>query len=52
MTLNYRFLGDGLASVDATHVRIRQIDPMSPAVLLPEGSEEKYLYLLMPIRNA
>lgn len=51
MTLNFRYLNDGLQAMDAATVRMRQIDPMSPALLVPEGSSEQYQYLIMPIRS-
>jgi len=51
LTLNFRYLNDGVSSMDASEIRIRQIDPMSPALVLPEGSKEEYQYLVMPIRS-
>lgn len=49
--LNYRYLMDGLASMMCEEVRLRQIDSMNPLLLTPEGSEEKYQYIVMPIRQ-
>ncbi len=51
MTLNFRYLNDGLSAMDSAQIRMKQIDPMSPALLVPEGSAEQYQYLVMPIRN-
>lgn len=49
--LNFRYLNDGLSAMGTENVRIRQIDSMNPLLILPEGSEEKYLYVVMPIRQ-
>jgi DNA polymerase III subunit beta len=51
LTLNFRYLNDGLSSMDSQKIRIMQIDPMSPALVVPEGSTEQYQYLVMPIRS-
>jgi DNA polymerase-3 subunit beta len=49
--LNYRYLTDGLSAMSGEQVRIRQIDAMNPILLLPEASEEQYVYVVMPIRQ-
>ncbi len=49
--LNYRYLMDGLAAMLCDAVRIRQVDRTNPILMTPEGSEEKYRYLIMPIRQ-
>jgi DNA polymerase-3 subunit beta len=51
VTLNFRYLGEGLASMSGDQVRIRQIDSMNPLLLAPEGSSEAYQYIVMPIRQ-
>lgn len=51
LTLNFRYLNDGLSAMEGTEIRFRQIDPMSPALVIPEGSKEEYQYLVMPIRS-
>lgn len=50
--LNFRYLMDGLAAMGSERVRIRQVDSMNPLLVLPsEGSGERYLYVVMPIRQ-
>ncbi|MEK7115946.1 MAG: DNA polymerase III subunit beta [Patescibacteria group bacterium] len=49
--LNFRYLMDGLAAMACEDVRLRQVDRMNPLLLTPEGSEEKYQYIVMPIRQ-
>lgn len=51
VTLNFRYLGEGLASMSGESVRIRQIDSMNPLLLMPEGTSEAYQYIVMPIRQ-
>lgn len=51
VTLNFRYLGEGLASMSGEQVRLRQIDSMNPLLLAPEGSSETYQYIVMPIRQ-
>ena len=51
VTLNYRYLGEGLASMNSDKIRIQQIDGMNPILVLPEGSDEEYRYVVMPIRQ-
>jgi DNA polymerase-3 subunit beta len=49
--LNFRYLMDGLSAMSSEQVRIRQIDGMNPVLVVPEGAQEKYLYVVMPIRQ-
>ncbi len=49
--LNFRYLMDGLAAMGCEEVRLRQVDSMNPLLLTPVGSEEKYQYIIMPIRQ-
>ncbi len=51
VTLNFRYLGEGLASMSGEMVKLRQIDSMNPLLLVPEGSNEAYQYIVMPIRQ-
>ena len=49
--LNFRYLMDGLAAMGSDKIHIKQIDSMNPLLLLPEETTEKYLYVVMPIRQ-
>ncbi len=51
VTLNFRYLGDGLAAMGGESIKVRQIDSMNPLLLSPEGSSEAYQYIVMPIRQ-
>lgn len=51
VTLNFRYVGDGLAAMASEQVRIRQIDAMNPVLILPEDATEAYRYVVMPIRQ-
>lgn len=51
VTVNFRYLGDGLAALASTKVKLSLNDAMSPMLVLPEGGEEGYRYLVMPIRQ-
>ncbi len=49
--LNFRYLTDGLAAMATENVRLRQVDGMNPILLTPDGAEESYRYIVMPIRQ-
>jgi DNA polymerase-3 subunit beta len=51
VTLNFRFLSDGLSSMIGEKVRIRQIDSMNPMLVTAEDVAEQYKYIVMPIRQ-
>ncbi|MFH1620496.1 MAG: DNA polymerase III subunit beta [Patescibacteria group bacterium] len=51
VTLNYRYLSDGLAAMSCEKIRIKQIDSMSPVLVLPDSATEEYKYVVMPIRQ-
>ncbi len=51
VTVNFRYLGDGLAAITTPKVKLSLNDAMSPMMVLPEGGEEAYRYLVMPIRQ-
>ena len=50
VTLNYRYLLDGLNSMTEEKVRFQMIDVTNPCVVVPEGNAA-HLYLVMPIRQ-
>jgi len=52
LTVNFRYVTDGLAAITTPKVRLLMNDAMSPALILPEKSDdEQYRYLVMPIRQ-
>jgi DNA polymerase III subunit beta len=52
LTVNFRYVNDGLSAISTMKVRLLMNDAMSPALILPEQSEdEQYRYLIMPIRQ-
>ncbi len=52
VVLNFRYLLDGVHALPTENIVIKLIDAMNPCVLLPSGTpEEKYLYIVMPIRQ-
>ncbi|HWQ99973.1 MAG TPA: DNA polymerase III subunit beta [Candidatus Methylomirabilis sp.] len=52
VTVNFKYLGDGLAALVAPKVKLSLNDAMSPMLVLPEGDKvEAYRYLVMPIRQ-
>lgn len=50
ITLNYRYLLDGLNALDADELRLRVVDASAPCVLTPNTAQSDYLYLVMPIK--
>jgi len=50
VTLNYRYLLDGLGSMDAEKVLFQMIDAGNPCVVTPHGTPG-FLYIVMPIRQ-
>lgn len=50
IVLNYRYLLDGLNSIDGEMVRISVIDGNTPCVLRPE-KDDGHLYIIMPIKQ-
>lgn len=50
VTLNYRYLLDGLQSIDSDEVLFKMIDGSNPCVFGPKG-KEGHLYIIMPIRQ-
>ncbi len=53
ITLNYRYVLDGVQAMDTDHVRLEVIDAMNPCMVLPgeDDIERKYRYIVMPIRQ-
>lgn len=51
VTLNFRYLGDGLSAMNCEKIRFKQIDPLNPVLILPEDSSDAYRYIVMPIRQ-
>ncbi|MBU4314952.1 DNA polymerase III subunit beta [Patescibacteria group bacterium] len=52
ITLNYRYVLDGLNAITPEKVEIQLNDGASPFVLLPHNNPtEKFLYIVMPIRQ-
>lgn len=50
IVLNYRYLLDGLSSMDASDIEFAMVDSASPCVLRPHG-RSGHLYLIMPIKQ-
>ncbi|MEI6529267.1 MAG: DNA polymerase III subunit beta [Candidatus Falkowbacteria bacterium] len=50
VTINYRYLLDGLNNIEGEMVRLGVLNNATPCVLKPE-KDEKYLYIVMPIRQ-
>ena len=51
ITLNYRYLLDGLQNLSTDQVKIKMIDSGNPCVLQPAGEKTDYLYIVMPIKQ-
>jgi DNA polymerase-3 subunit beta len=51
ITLNYRYLLDGLNNIEEENVRLEIIDNNTPCILRPEGKDSRYLYIIMPIKQ-
>lgn len=51
VTVNYRYLLDGLQAISSEQVTFELIDPGNPCLLMPETSTESYRYIVMPIKQ-
>lgn len=51
ITLNFRYVLDGLNAISTQKVVVKVIDAASPCVILPHESQEAYQYIVMPIRQ-
>ncbi len=49
--VNYRYLSDGLTAIGTPKTRFKLNDGNSAMLVVPEGGDEVYRYLVMPIRN-
>ena len=53
VTLNYRYLLDGLSAMDAQETLFQMIDANNPCVLTPavtDPTTDKFIYIVMPIK--
>lgn len=50
VTLNFKYMSDGLSAMAAESVTIKMIDAMNPVVVVPEQAKE-FQYIVMPIRQ-
>lgn len=50
ITINYRYLLDGLNNISESRVSLAVLDNNSPCVIRPE-KDQKYLYIIMPIKQ-
>ena len=51
VTVNYRYLLDGLQAIGSDQVVFEMIDPGNPCLLTPKGTTEGYRYIVMPLNN-
>ena len=52
VTLNYRYLLDGISAMNSDKVIVKFIDATNPCLVVPNDKpDEKYLYIVMPIRQ-
>lgn len=51
VTLNYRYLVDGVNAIDGDRVTLRMVDGNTPCLVTPAGELKNYLYIVMPIRQ-
>jgi len=51
VTVNYRYLLDGLQAITSDQVAFEMIDPGNPCLLSPKGETEGYRYVVMPIKQ-
>jgi len=51
VTINFRYLLDGLQSMSTEEVVFKMIDGANPCVVSPVGHEAEHLYIVMPIRQ-
>lgn len=51
LVVNFKYLSDGLTAISTQRVKLLLNDAMNPMLVLPEGGEEQYRYLVMPIRQ-
>ncbi len=51
VSVNYRYLLDGLQAIGTEQVLFEMIDASNPCLVTPVGTKEAYRYVLMPIRQ-
>jgi DNA polymerase-3 subunit beta len=51
VTLNFRYLLDGLSALSSEKITVKMIDAMNPFLLVPGEGGDQYLYIIMPIRQ-
>lgn len=52
VTLNYRYLLDGVSAMTSDKVIVKMIDAVNPCLIVPfEKPDEQYVYIVMPIRQ-
>lgn len=51
VTLNYRYLLEGLQAIRSDRIRFGMIDSFNPCLITPEKTSELYQYLVMPIKQ-
>ncbi len=51
VSVNYRYLLDGLQAITDEQVLFEMIDASNPCLLSPKGKTEAYRYVLMPIKQ-
>ena len=49
--VNYLYLIEGLNNLDSAEVKLEVIDNLSPMIISSMNNEDKYLYIVMPIRQ-
>jgi len=50
VVVNYRYLLDGLNSIDSENIKIEMIDNNTPCILKPEKDDDQ-IYIIMPIKQ-
>jgi len=51
VTVNYRYLLDGLNAMTSEQIQFQMIDAANPCLVLPKSTQESYRYVVMPIRQ-
>lgn len=51
VVVNYKYLLEGLAAIRDEEVVFKMIDGANPCLLTPKSNDERYLYLVMPIKQ-
>ncbi|MBU0646465.1 DNA polymerase III subunit beta [Patescibacteria group bacterium] len=51
VTVNYRYLLDGLNAISTEKILFEMIDPSNPCLITPKEEKKEYLYIVMPIKQ-